>query len=64
MFQAEVSMCMKARRSEEVKLWELLSVWHPEGTEQKQCVEKWVRKVGCLEVLLLLLLLLSRFSHV
>ena len=64
MFQAEVPVCMKARRSEEVKLWELLSVWHPEGTEQKRYVEMWVRKVGCLEVLLLLLLLLSRFSHV
>ena len=63
MFQADVSVCMKARRSEEVKLWELLSVWLPEGTEQKGCVDKWVRKVGCLEVLLLLLLL-SRLSHV
>lgn len=46
MFQAEVSVCMKARRSEEVKLREPLSVWCLEGTEQKGRVEKQVRKVG------------------
>ena len=41
-----MSVGMKARRREEVKLWELLSVWQTEGTEQKGCVEKWVREVG------------------